>query len=131
MKNTANASRNSWKERQPFESGYHSLVGFAAMDFYQGEDLNSLAVRLIEGYNPDRFDAMALRVFVQERDPVILIYSVDKYRLEQNNYPEDKLPVKKFRIPATFDQLIRCIKRLDCTLSNDYYDIADMLVMNK
>ena len=132
MKKTSNNNNaDSWKMRQPFESGYHSLLGFAGLDFYKEEDLNSLAVRLIDGYNPDRFDAMALRLFIQEKDPVIVIYSVDKFRLEQNNYPTDKLPVKKFRIPISFDQLIRSVKRLDFTLGNDNYDIADMLVINK
>jgi len=131
MKKTTNTSPDSWKTKQPFESGYHSMIGFAGLDFYKEQDLNTLAVRLIEGYNPDRFDAMALRLFVQEKDPVIVIYSVDKFRLEQNNYPPDKLPVKKFKIPISLDQLIRSVKRLDITLGNDNYDIGDMLVTNK
>ena len=130
MKKT-NATNNSWKLKQPFESKHHSLVGFAALDLYKKEDLNALAVRFIDGYNPDRFDAMALRFFVQKKDPEIILYSVDKFRLEQNNYPANKLPVKKFRIRIPFDQLVQSIKRLDFTLSNDNYDIADMLVMNK
>jgi hypothetical protein len=130
MKKTLNSSSDLWKSRQPFESG-HSLLGFAALDFYKEEDLNSLAVRLIDGYNPDRFDAMALRVFFQEKEPVITLYAVDKFHLDKDNYPADKLPVKKFRIPISFDQFLRSIKRLDFTLGNDHYDIADMLVINK
>jgi hypothetical protein len=130
MKKTFN-TKNSWKFTQPFDSKHHSLVGFAALDLYKKEDLNTLAVRFINGYNPDRFDAMALRFFVQKNEPVIVLYSVDTYKLEDDNYPPDKLPVKKFRIRIPFDQLIRKIKRFDFTLSNDSYDIGDMLILNK
>jgi len=122
--------RNSWKLKQPFEEENHSLLGFAAMDLYKKEDLNSLATRFISGFNPDRFDAMAIRFFVQKNDPSIVIYAVDKLTLEKDNYPPNKLPVKKFKIRIGFEQLIRSIKRLDFTLSNDNYDIADMLVIN-
>jgi hypothetical protein len=80
----------------------HSLVGKASMDLFRKEDLNELAMRLVDRYNPDRFDAMAIRIFAQKGEPVIVIYAVDTYKMEGGNYPQERLPVKKFklRIPS-------------------------------
>ncbi len=64
----------------PFESKNHPLNGNAVIDLFNKEDLNSLAAKLIEGYDPDRFDATALRLFVQKSEPVITLYAVDKLR---------------------------------------------------
>ena len=103
----------------------------AAMDLYNKEDFNSLALKLIDGYNPDRFDAAALRFFIQKGSPVITLYAVDKLRQEQNNYPPEKLPVKKFKIQISLDEFLRHIKKFDLTITNNAYDVEDILVMNK
>jgi hypothetical protein len=117
--------------KQPFEKDEHDLSGMAAMDLFRKEDLNSLAFKLIEGYNPDRFDATILRFFVQKGEPVITIYAVDKMRQDQKNFPTDKLPVKKFKMQMPMEELLRHIKRFDLTISNNAYDVQDILVMNK
>jgi hypothetical protein len=119
------------KKKQPFETDAHLLTGKSAMDLFRKEDLNSLAAKLIPNYNPDRFDASALRLFVQRSAPVVTFFAVDKLKQEENNYPHQKLPVKKFKVRVTFDDFIRLFKRFDVTLTNDAYDIQDMLVMNK
>ena len=119
------------RSEPPFETERHSLSGFAAMDFYRKEDLNSLASKLIPDYNPDRFDAMAIRLFIQKQEPSLVLYAVDKYKMEEDHYPKNKLPVKKFRIHVPFQKFLQSIKRFDFTLGNDAYDIRDMLVMNK
>ena len=56
---------------------------------------------------------------------------MDKGKQEQDNYPKDKLPVKKFKLRISPQELFKYIKRFDLTLTNDAYDIQDMLVMNK
>ena len=127
MKKSSRISANS----QPFETQRHSLSGYAALDLYRKEDLNSLAMKLVPGYNPDRFDAMALRLFVQKQEPSLVLYAVDKDKMEQDHYPKNKLPVKKFRLQITFRKFLQSIKRLDFTLGTDAYDISDMLVTNK
>jgi hypothetical protein len=119
------------KKSKPFETKFHSLSGNAAMDLHHKEDLNALAAKLIANYNPDRFDAVALRFFVQKNEPIVTLYAVDKYRQENDNYPKDKLPVKKYKLKLSFDEFLKHIKRFDLTVSNDAYDIADILVMNK
>jgi hypothetical protein len=119
------------KKAKPFETKFHALTGNAAMDLHRKEDFNALAVKLIHGYNPDRFDAVALRFFIQKDSPVVTLYAVDKYKQEQDNYPSDKLPVKKYKLKLSFEEFLRHIKRFDVTVSNDAYDIGDILVMNK
>ena len=74
---------------------------------------------------------MALRLFAQKQEPVIVLYAVDKYKMEDDNYPSNKLPVKKFRLRVPFRKFLQSIKRFDFTLGNESYDISDMLVMNK
>jgi len=119
------------KKKQPFETEAHLLTGKSAMDLFGKEDLNSLATKLIPAYNPDRFDATALRMFVQKGEPVITLFAVDKLKQDENNYPKNKVPVKKFKIRISFNDFIRHFKRFDVTLTNDAYDIPDMLVLNK
>src|SRR5947207_2855781 len=119
------------KKKKPFETNYHSLNGNAAMDLYRQDDFNALAIKLVNGYNPDRFDAVALRFFVQKDSPIVTLYAVDKYKQEDDNYPKDKLPVKKYKLKLSFDEFLKHIKRFDLTVSNDAYDIGDILVMNK
>jgi hypothetical protein len=118
-------------EEQPFETDHHSLTGSAAVDLYGDGDFNELAMKLIDDYNPDNLDAVALRFFIQEDSPVITLYAVDKLKQEQNNYPKDRLPVKKFKIDISFADFLKHIKRFDFTVSNDSYDIKDILVTKK
>jgi hypothetical protein len=116
---------------QPFEKKQHSLTGSAAMDLYGKGDFNSLALRLINGYNPDNLDAVALRFFIQKNSPVITLYAVDKMKQDQNNYPKDKLPVKKFKLKMSMDDFLKHIKKFDFTVSVGAYDLEDMLVVKK
>ena len=119
------------KKKQPFETDAHALTGKSSIDLFRKEDLNSLAQKLIPNYNPDRFDASALRFFVQKGEPVITLYAVDKVKQDDDDYPHNKLPVKKFKIRIPFDEFVRHFKRFDVTLTNEAYDIGDMLVLNK
>src|SRR5437868_6633672 len=100
-------------KEQPFETDHHSLTGNAAVDLYDNVELNELAMKLVNGYNPDILDAVALRFFIQEDSPVITLYAVDKLKQEQNNYPKDKLPVKKFKINISFADFLKHIKKFD------------------
>src|SRR5438045_90776 len=114
-------------KKQPFETRFHNLSGNAAIDLFGKDDINSLSQKLIANYNPDRFEATALRFFIQKGKPIITIYAVDKFKQEKNNYPKDKLPVKKFKLSIPFEAFLQHLKRFDFTVSNDAYDIKDIL----
>jgi hypothetical protein len=119
------------KVQQPFETDHHALTGNAAVDLYRKEDFNSLAEKLVNGYNPNNLDAVALRFFIEKDSPIVTLYAVDKLKQEQNNYPKDKLPVKKFKVKISFEDFLKHIKRFDLTVSNGAYDLEDILVVKK
>jgi hypothetical protein len=119
------------KKNDTFETDAHSLNGHAAIDFYSKDDMNSFASKFIARYNPDRYDATVLRMFVKKGSPVFTLYAVDKMIQEQNNYPKNKLPVRKFKINISFEDFLKLIRNLDFTVTNDAYDMKDILVMNK
>ena len=119
------------KSQIPFETKAHSMTGRGSVDFYGKEDLNAFALKLIPNYNPDRFDALGLRLYIKKELPVITIYAVDTFKQDQENYPKGKLPVKKFKLQMSMHDFIRHLKSFDVTLTNGNYDLEDMLVMNK
>ena len=120
------------KMNQPFETAEHDLSGKAALDFYGKDDFNSFAVKLIDGYNPDRFDAVALRFFIQKGSPVITLFALDKLKQEQENYPHDKLPVKKIKLEnVSLLKMFDWFEEFNFTINTGNYNIEDMEVINK
>jgi|SRR6185436_1974431 len=115
---------------QPFDTRHHDLSGYANIDLFDKDDFNNLAQK-IANYNPDRFDPFALRIFVEKSKPVITLYAVDTYKQESSADPKDKLPVRKFKIKISWEEFIQKIKRMDCTVTNDAYDLKDISVINK
>ena len=125
-KNSLSAKKNGI----PFETREHDLTGFASVDFHSKSDFNSFASKLVE-YNPNRFEPVALRVFVQNGEPVITLYALDTFKQEQSDFPLDKLPVKKFKLKISWDEFFKYVKQFDFTVSNEAFDIKDILVVNK
>ena len=118
------------KKNQSFEMKEHDLTGYASIDLFRKNDFNSLGERLTN-YNPDRYEAVALRFFVQKGKPILTLYALDKFKQDQSNYPKDKLPVRKFKLSIDWDEFLSKIKRFDFTVSNGAFDIKDILVINK
>jgi hypothetical protein len=118
------------KSTQPFEVTAHDLSGLASVDFHKKNDFRLFASKL-PGYNPDRFDPVALRVFVQNGEPLITLFALDTFRQELSDSHINKLPVKKFRLTLNWDEFFKYVKRFDFTVSNGAFDIKDILVINK
>lgn len=115
---------------QPFEKSEHDLTGVAALDFLDNEDFNVFAAK-ITGYNPDRFDPVALKIMASESSVIVTLYAMDKSARETAHYPDDKLPVKKFKMEMEWSELMRHIKHFDIVVSNESYSLSDMVVINK
>lgn len=131
MQNQIKVKTGSNKKKvQPFETREHDLTGCASLDFHGKEDFNAIASQLAH-YNPNRFEPVALRIYVQNNQPLATIFAVDTFKQEQSNYPHNKIPVKKFRLTLSWDDLFKYIKRFDFTVSNGTFDIKDILVINK
>ena len=118
------------KTKQSFEKDAHSMTGEGSLDLKSQQDLNALAQELIPNYNPDRFDAFGLRFYATNEVPVITLFAVDKGKQEQE-FPDNKLPVHKFKLKVSFNYFMKLIKSFDATLTNSAYDIDDMLIVNK
>ena len=119
------------KNEIPFETKAHSMTGKGSIDFLGKDDLNTFATKLIPNFNPDRFDALGLRFYAYKDLPLITFYAVDKFKQEQENYPKDKIPVKKFKLKMSFCDFLQHLKSFNLTLTNGNYDMEDILVMNK
>ncbi len=116
-------------KEQPFESGGHDLAGFASLDFFAKQNFNSFAENL-SGYNPDRFDPVALKIYVQHKKVIVTLYALDKSK-QLMPAQKNKLPVKKFKIRVSWLTLLSQVKNFDLILSDGKHDLKEMLVMNK
>jgi hypothetical protein len=116
------------KKKEHFERRAHDLTGSASVDLF--EDFTLFASRLAN-FNTERFEAVALKVYVQKGDLVVTLYALDKFKQEENNYPKDKLPIKKFKLNLAWGDLLKHIRYFDFVVSNQAFDIEDMLVLNK
>lgn len=115
---------------QPFEKRAHGLTGSAALDFHNKEDFNVFA-STITGYNPDRFDPVAIKIMATESAIIATLYALDKSAREKESYPAEKLPVRKFKMEMEWKQFMSYIKHFDLVVSDGVYDIADIVVINK
>lgn len=115
---------------QPFEKREHDLTGFAALDFREKVDFNTFAA-IITDYNPDRFDPVALKIWAGESSVIVTLYAMDKSAREKDQYPDETVPVKKFKMEMQWQQLMQHIQHFDIIVSNEDYSISDMVVTNK
>jgi len=108
-----------------------TLLGQIAVDLANNQTLDDFCTEYINDYNRDRFEALAIRVFVGN-ETVITVYAVDKNRQENTSINIDKLPVKKFKITTlTLPDILSYCKGFNFTLSTGNYALDDMEVINK
>ena len=118
-------------KQNPVETRGHDLSGTASLEFYGRDNFRDFAARALD-YDPDRFDPVALKIFIKGEKPVVTLYALDKSKQEERgSFPKKKLPVKKFKVRITWPELFDHIKSFDLVVSDHAYDLADMLVLNK
>ena len=81
----------------------------------------------IAGYNLERFQAVAIRVYLGE-ESIVTVYAKDKEWHSKNG---EKLPVHKFKKEMNISKLLPYLKNLNFTLSTVDFDIENMEVINK
>ena len=107
------------------------ISGNIAVKFANGQTLDDFCVQHIADYNRDRFEAIALRIFLGN-ETVLTVYAVDKKRQEGSTFNPGKIPVKKFKINTlSVTELFSYFESFNCTLSTGNYQIEDMEVINK
>ena len=111
----------------PSETRYDDLIGVVSVNLPEGEDLNHVASK-IAIYDPTRFEAVALRVFIQNL-PVVTLYAIDK-QMQQRTDDKGKLMVHKFKMEMSFEELFSKFKNLNFTLVTGEHHIENMEVIN-
>ncbi len=110
---------------------HEDLKGEFSVKLANEQTLDDFCAEHIPEYNKDRFEALAIRLYVGG-ETVITVYAVDKTRQETSSGTPGKVPVKKFKITTMkmIDILSYC-SGFNCTLSTGNYAIEDMEVINK
>ena len=103
-------------------------MGVISINLNDGQDFNALGASLV-GYDPTNFEAVALRVFI-ENTPVVTVYARDKHR-DSRKDGHEKMPVRKFKREMSFDDLFFKLKQVNFTVSTGEQSIDDMEVVNK
>ncbi len=112
----------------PFD--HHGISGGIHVTLSEGQTLDDLCTQYIDDYNPDRFEAVAIRLFAG-KETIVTIYALDKTR-QENSTSKEKLPVKKFKLEhISVRELLQFFEEFNFTLSSGNYDLEDMEVINK
>lgn len=114
---------------QPFETEGHDFSGMASLDLHDQQAFYTFLASTAE-YDPDRYDPVALKVYIAENHPIVTLYVLDKNAQEGDQYPKDKLPVRKLHLQLMWGELFSFVKSFDLVVSPGTYDIKDMLVIN-
>jgi len=114
-----------------FNFQHGDIAGAIAVTLANGQTLEDVCEKYIANYNRDRFEAIAIRVFIG-KESVVTIYALDKHRQEGSTYNSEKLPVKKFKLTTIpVSELFSFCDSFNFTLSTGVHHIEDMEVMNK
>jgi hypothetical protein len=117
--------------QQELEFEHGDISGELSVSFANEQTLDDFCATYIPEYNRDRFEALAIRVFVGKEN-IITVYAVDKLRQENSDIPADKIPVKKFKLEGVpLDALFPYCDSFNCTLSTNNYPLDAMEVTNK
>lgn len=107
------------------------ISGAISVNLANGQTLDDFCAANIAEYNRDRFEALAIRLFLG-KETVITIYATDKHRQEGTNFDPEKIPVKKFKLTGIeASELFSYCDSLNFTLSTRNYPIEYMEVVNK
>ena len=92
-------------------------------------DLEDLCVKHIPGFEKERFEIVAVRVFAS-KEFIVTIYAADKH--SQKTVNELRYPVKKFKIQSlSMQELFNFVEAFNFTVSDDDFYLEDMEVTNK
>jgi hypothetical protein len=110
---------------------HEDITGEMSVKLANDQTLDDFCTQHIADYNRDRFEALAIRLYVGA-ETIITVYAVDKTRQENSSVNNGKVPVKKFKIdtlPAS--ALFSYCEGFNCTLSTGNFALEDMEVINK
>lgn len=116
---------------QEFNYTHEDLQGTFSVKLANDQSLDDFCAEHIEEYNRDRFEALAIRLYVGA-ETIITVYALDRTRQENTTLNPDKLPVKKFKITTlSLQDLLSYCEGFNVTLSTGNYQLEDMDVVNR
>jgi hypothetical protein len=105
------------------------LKGKIAIKFFNDLHFEELCIKHIPGYQIDRFNIIAVRVF-SAKEFIITVFAVDKE--SHKTLHSNKFAVKKFKIenlaPAEF---LKYVEAFNFTVADDEFHIDEMEIINK
>src|SRR5690349_6486369 len=105
------------------------LRGKISVKLWEQMDLEDLCIAHIPGYDKERFEIVAVRVFAS-KEFIVTVYAADKQ--SQKTVKELRYPVKKFKIQTlSMNELFNFVEAFNFTVSDDDYYLEDMEVTNK
>lgn len=117
-------------QEQPFETEGHDFSGMASLDLHDVSGFYRFLATVAD-YDPNRYDPVAIKVFVAENHPTVTLFVVDKLNKRSSSHPEGKLPVRKLKLQLTWSELFSFVRRFDLVVKTGSYDISDMIVINE
>ncbi len=117
------------KTSQPFETQGHDLTGNASLEFYDNESISSF-VSLIPGMDINRFEPVALKIFISGETPLITLYAkiIDA---DEKAVLDNKVMVRKFKSPISWKELFKFVKSFDLVVHNGNYNLEEIEVDRK
>lgn len=110
---------------------HEDLQGTFSVKLANDQTLDDFCTQHIAEYNKDRFEAIAIRLYVGA-ETVITVFALDKTRQDNSTVNIDKIPVKKFKITTLpISELFSYVEGFNCTLGTGNYQLEDMEVINK
>ena len=107
------------------------LTGDLSILLANDQTLDDFCASHILEYNRDRFEAIAIRIFVGD-ESIVTVYALDKIRQENTTLHPDKIPVKKFKLEdIPLHELLTFCQGFNCTLSTRNFALDAMEVINK
>ena len=116
---------------QDINFNHEDLTGEFSVKLANDLTLDDFCMQHILDYNRDRFEALAIRLYVGD-ETVITVFAVDKTRQENTTINNGKIPVKKFKITTLpVSEVFSYCAGFNCTLTTGTYALEDMEVINK
>jgi len=107
------------------------LKGLLSVKFPAGKTFDDFCAKYFNNYNPDLYEAIAIRVFYGN-ETIITLYALDKFRQQGTNYDPTKVPVKKFKTDQlSLIKILPFIREFNFTLTSGNYSLDEMQVINK
>ena len=115
-------------ENQPMhtETRYDDLAGTISINFRDGESFEHFAAR-VAGVDTTVYQPVAMRAYV-DREVILTIYATQRAHAPIPGEYTGKLPVKKYKVGTSLEELLNSLRQFDFTLMAPGYAVDELEV---